>query len=60
MVKVVYNDKLVYKVVILVVFGDTFMKRDGSSKWYFDIHELTTAMYYWLPSTNSAVLSLFI
>ncbi len=30
MVKVVYNDKLIYKVVIWVGFLDYFMKREGS------------------------------
>ncbi len=30
MVKVMYNDKLLYKVVIWVFWGDLFMKREGS------------------------------
>ncbi len=32
MVKVMYNDKLVYNVVIRVFLWDKFMKREGSFK----------------------------
>ncbi len=57
MVKVMYNDKLVYNLVIWVFWG-YFIKREGSFKWLssFWINQFDCVMtwYIVIDSTNDA------